>query len=324
LADYLLWWTQKQAVPVATNVGLPEFTLPDNNPHNGARLTIGTWVNPSRTLALEVGGFWLDDRATTTTVVQGANPNAVNLPFFLGIDNHTSSLRLSTQLWGAEVNGRCKACEKCGTWCKGYVDFLAGFRYVNLSEGLVLTNSTLFSVAPVLFSGAQVDSIDSAVTHNNFYAPQVGVDAGVDIGRFNVSVYTKVALGINQETVNLTGLAVVTAPPLPLGNLTAPGGLLVQSPGRFNQQVFSYLPEAGINFSFKVCDFCLVGAGYTFFYFGNVVRPSDHLPASTTGNQFPTSILTQLGAPPTSQPPFSFHQTNFWAQGGDFRITFIF
>ena len=322
MGDYLLWWTDKQLVPQETQVGLPVFTLPDNGPRSGARLTVGSWINPSRTLAVEASGFWLEERSQSAGVIQGPNPNVMQLPFVLGIERQISSVVTDSQLWGAEIDGRYKACEICRSHCKGYVDFLAGFRYVNLTEGLTFDNETLFSVAPVLFSGALVKSSDFVGTQNNFYAPQVGVEAGFCFGRCNVSAYSKIALGVNHESVTLAGNAVVTAPPLPLGNVVAPGGLLVQTPGHFSQEAFSYVPEAGINFSFKICDWCLIGTGYSFLYFGNVVRPADHLPASSA--LFPVSILPLVGAPAPTPPAFSFNQTNFWAQGANFRITFIF
>src|SRR5262249_35603923 len=153
----------------------------------------------------------------------------------------------SSKLWGAEIDARCKCCEFCGHFCRWYVDCLAGFRYLNLSEDLTFLNTTQFATNPVLLSGALVNSSDVAQTHNNFYAPQIGVEAGICIGRFNASLYSKIAAGINEESVNLAGQAVVTAPPLPLGihlppGGVLPGGLLVQTPGNFHHEIFSYLP----------------------------------------------------------------------------------
>jgi hypothetical protein len=328
IGDYLLWWTKKQSVPNETDVGFPDFVLPNNGPRNGARATLGAWLNPSKTMALEASGFWLENRNSSSSVNQGANLPAMDLPFFLGIDAQTSSVQTTSQLWGAEANVRYKGWEGCGACCKGYVDFLAGFRYLNLSEGLTFSNSTLFAAAPVLFSGALVDSTDFVGTHNNFYAPQVGFEAGMSMGRFNVSLYSKIAMGINQESVNLSGQSVVTGPPQPLvvhlppGGVV-PGGLLIQSPGNFNQEVFSYMPEAGLNFSFKLAECCQIGAGYSFLYFGNVVRPGDHVPAGS-GSLFPLSIVTLLGVPATAQPAFTFNQSSYWAQGANFRVTFIF
>jgi putative beta barrel porin BBP7 len=323
MADYLLWFTKKQAIPDETGVGIPDLTLPVNGPRNGAQLTLGTWINPSRTVALEASGFWLENRNSSASLIQGANPAAVDLPFFLGIDSQTSSIQTSSQLWGAEIDARYKCWEHSGCVCRGYVDFLAGFRYLNLSESLTFANATLFSAAPVEFSGALINTTDFIGTHNNFYAPQVGVETGMEIGRFNVSVFSKIALGVNRESVTLAGQGVVTAPPFPLGNVVTPGGLLVQTPGHFNQEVFSYVPQAGINLGFKLFDWCQIGAGYSFLYFGNAVRPGDHVPPGS-GSLFPLSILPIIGLPGTPPPAFSFNQSSFWAQGANFRITFIF
>ena len=286
MGDYLLWWTKKQGIPDESAAGLPNFAMPDNDPHNGARLTLGAWVNPSRTLAFEGSGFWLESRSLATSVTQGAQ---------------TSSAEANTELWGAEANFRYKACELCCGCCRGYIDFLTGFRYLNLSEGLNFSNSTQVT-------GATVDTTDFVATHNNFYAPQLGLETGLSIWRISANLYGKIALGVNQESVNRTGLSVVTAP---LGSFATPGGLLVQSPDSFNHNTFSYVPEVGFNLSFKLWECCQIGAGYTFVFFGNVVRPGDHFPALQ-------------GVPAAPEAPFDFHQSNFWAQGANFRVTFIF
>jgi hypothetical protein len=203
------------------------------------------------------------------------------------------------------------------------VDFLAGFRYLNLAEGLVFANATMFSASPTLLSGALVQTSDFVGTQNHLYAPQVGFETGLGLGRFNVSLYGKIAMGINDESVHLNGQGLITAPPAPLGNVITPGGLLVQSPSRFSQEVFSYVPETGLNLGFKLTDFCQIGTGYTFLYLGNVVRPGQHEPPAS-GSLFPLSLLPLVGLPGVPQPGFTFHQSSFWAQGANVRVTFIF
>jgi hypothetical protein len=59
-----------------------------------------------------------------------------------GVLTGAVGVNLSSRLQGAELNGVCNLC--CG--CRGRVDLLAGFRYLELNEGLGITENLL--VAP--------------------------------------------------------------------------------------------------------------------------------------------------------------------------------
>ena len=50
--------------------------------------------------------------------------------------NGTATLKMPTQLWGAEANLRR---ELCRTTCM-HLDLIGGFRYLDLDEGLELTD----------------------------------------------------------------------------------------------------------------------------------------------------------------------------------------
>ena len=195
-----------------------------------------------------------------------------------------------------------------------HLDLLVGFRYADLSEDLLLNNSTQFGTAPVLLSNATLTTSDMFGTHNHFYGGQIGAEAALDIGRFDINAHAKVAFGENIEEVTINGNTQVSGPPA-LGNFSTVGGFFTQpgNIGSFRHDAFAVLPEVGVNVGFKVCDRCRLSVGYTFVYLSNVVRPGDQIDATAGGaTRPPVSFLG--GARP--QPQFAnFNETGFWAQG---------
>jgi len=318
-ADYLFWFMKAQPIPgnLSLSVSQPSSVpQPPENGQSGGRFFLGTWLNDRQDLGVEAGYFFLGTRsASNSQTFPGSNLS--NKPIFQGIDSESAQLSSSTKLWGAEANARYQIwrgiCDESHR-ISGYLDFLGGFRYMDLSEGLTIDSSTKFSTAPVLLSNATLTTSDSFGTHNNYYAGQLGFDGGLNWGRFDVNMYTKIGLGENHETVVIGGSTQVSAPPV-LGNFTVPGGFYAQpgNSGRFNHDQFAVLPEAGFNVGFKVSDHCRLAVGYTLVYLSNVVRPGDQIDTAAGGTRPPLYIFN-AGARP--QPMFTgFNESSFWAQG---------
>ena len=184
---------------------------------------------------------------------------------------------------------------------------------------MTINGSTQYSSSPVLLSNAQVNTSDYFGTHNNLFAGQIGADAGFNLGRFTVNVFSKVALGDNRETVVINGNTQVSSAP-GLGNINTAGGFYAQPSniGQYRRDEFSVLPEAGINLGFKISEHLRLAAGYTFVYFSNVVRPGDQVDGTAGGATRPP--LSFLGGP-HPQPVFNnFNETSFWAQGINFMV----
>src|SRR5262249_6448166 len=124
-----------------------------------------------------------------------------------------------SKLWGAEVNYRCNLCCGCSSLCCGTtsrLDFLAGFRYLDLDEDLRITeNVTVTNVPPGglppgVGVGDQAFVQDQFHTRNQFYGGQIGLDWELRRGRWVLDTRAKVALGNNHETIDIDGFQVVT------------------------------------------------------------------------------------------------------------------
>jgi hypothetical protein len=92
------------------------------------------------------------------------------------------------------------------------------------------------------------------------------------------------------------------------------GGLLTQPTniGERDRNVFSVVPEIGVNVGYQVTDGLRVFAGYSFMYWTNVVRPGDQVDRVVNVTQLPGSPVPFSGP---ARPAFSWNDTDFWAQG---------
>jgi hypothetical protein len=322
--DYLLWWTKEQTAPSVTtlpgvDVGTQAAGASNNDPRSGIRGTFGGWITPMKDLAWEASFFYLGEQVQHNTILLPATPpSTATLPFFFGTNSQSSTVTLNNRFWGAETNLRYQLCCFNSDHVHFFFDALGGFRYVNLSEGMIVQSSTQFAPAPVLLSGASVTATDNFFAHNNFYGAQLGGDANIYLGRFHVNVYGKVALGENFETVNVSGFTTVVTPVttqlLTGGFLTAPSNI-----GHHTRNNFAAVPETGVNLGFRVLPWCELGAGFTFLYLSDVGRPGDQIAPVSNAVNLPAGLG---GA--ASQPTFRFQENHFWATGVNARVMFIF
>jgi hypothetical protein len=244
-------------------------------------------------------------------------------PFIMGnvgVNYHTS-------LWGAEANFRHPL------WCScdGHLDLLVGFRYLDLSESLTITESLTFLPAigtvppngPGLVGGNDL-VVDGFSTHNHFYGGQIGFDYEHRCGRWIFGVTPKVALGSMEEIVNIAGYTTVTAPGG--GSVTGPGGLLAagSNMGRHTSDRFAVMPEVGLKLGYQLTDHLKAYVGYDFLYVSSVVRPGDQVDLNVNLRQ--KTILGGNGLTPSSNTPavpaVLFRRTDFWAQGGNVGLEF--
>lgn len=349
--EYLLWWIRDDHTPplVSTSpVGtpLPASLGPNttvlyggdlsNNPFSGARYTLGCWLDSCRTWAIEGNVFFLGMRSTNFFADSQEFP-ILGRPFF-DLNNRVESAQLTTlpgiaadgttvtsssELWGAEANVR----SNLWNWRSGRLDGLVGFRYLDLQENLAIGEDLTLLTNVVLDNGplpagTHVGLVDSFNTHNQFYGGQVGLAGAWFWGRWMVGTLGKVALGCNNETIQINGFQNVTPPAGPAQ--TFQGGLLAlpSNIGTFNRDRFAVVPEVGANVGYQLNKHVRFTLGYTFLLISNVVRPGEQIDPGLNINEIPNF---EKGPPPIRVGPVvPFSETAFWAQGVNLGVQFFF
>jgi len=349
-AEYLLWWTRPNQIPILATTGPPitqgtsvggELSRPDTSvvlgPGNlsqpaqsGFRVTAGCWLDLWCEDAIEVSGFDLPHSSSRVQLSSNQFP-VLARPFldqatgmqneqilaFPGFSTGTFTVQAPSQLWGLELNGRCLLC--CGETCKGTyrIDVIGGARYLNLQEGIALIEDIQdenTAAVPAQQRGGSGHVEDHFNTANQFAGFQGGFDAQWRCGRWSADLRGKLALGAIAESLNIQGINTFSQAN---GSVTSfQGGLLAQPSniGRHDRDGFSLVPEVACNVGYQVTD-CLRGfVGYNFLYLSNVVRPGDQLDTVVNSSQIamfpPPGTLV-----PATRPAALFHTTDFWAQG---------
>ena len=240
-------------------------------------------------------------------------PNS-ELVSFPGLAAGTISVNSSSRLQGGEANVLCNlAC--CP--CRYRIDALAGFRYLELREGLgIAENIQVFPNSPA-FPGASFGAFDQFDTRNQFYGGQLGVRAEAWRNRLFANVTGKVALGDVRQTVDINGATTIIPPGGPA--LVRPGDLLAlpSNMGRYGRDEFAVVPEVGANVGYQVTDHLRVGVGYSFLYATSFVRPGDAVDLNVNSTRTPGSLAVPSGP---LRPLFTFRDTDFWAQGINFSL----
>jgi hypothetical protein len=350
-AEYLLWDVHDTHAPPLVTTGPNAFgtflnsgqsvTLfggdIDTPLQSGGRFTAGYWFDCCETNGIQASYFFLGQRAVNFD--SGVQP-VLSRPFFniaTGMEfvetvsqPNTNLGRITvdapSKLWGAETDWRHNLL--CGCWYR--VDLLAGFRYVDLEEGLHITEDYHFLPGvnnlgfPFPFTpGTHVVVSDRFDTRNQFYGGQVGFETELHRGRWSLDLSTKVALGDNHETVDIGGNFITTPPG---GSPTVhTGGLLALSSniGHYTRDRFAVVPELGATLGYNLTDNIRVFAGYNFLFWSNVVRPAEQIDRNINPALIPT-FCQQANQSPKVCPPnmvnvqrplFEFHDTTFWAQG---------
>ena len=320
----------------------------DRSPRSGGRFTAGFWLDPCRMVGVEGSYFFLGNRTTrfdassdarlgsqllarpffdVLTSTQNAQlvafpalANGTNILSATGTGLASGSIHASTysRLQGADLNALCGLCSGCDYW----VQMLAGFRYLNLEEGIAISetttvNSALPSGAP-LFGGSTISITDRFDTRNNFYGGQVGLRGEVRRGRMFLEVQSKLAFGVTHQVVDIRGSTAITSASgatseVPVGFLSSGS-----NSGHYTRDRFSVVPEVGANAGILLTDNLRAFVGYNFLYWSSVVRPGDQIDTRLNGSQIPTD--TRYDANATYRPSATIRDSGFWVQGISFGV----
>ncbi|MBI3411090.1 MAG: BBP7 family outer membrane beta-barrel protein [Planctomycetes bacterium] len=254
---------------------------------------------------------------------------------FPGSVNGGIQVQSNLNLWGFEVNGVANL----GKSDVASLDFLLGYRYVELREGVSINDLVAPQGTNFLFFGAKqtlpgefVTTIDNFGTRNQFNGGQVGFRGSLSYWRFNVMVDTKIALGMMREELNINGSSTLyhttlsTRPPE-----TLPGGVLAvaSNSGLTVKNEFAIVPELGVQLGFQITRNWRAFVGGNLFYISSVARAGDSISNNLDSRLGPTLSRPDLGQPfdptlRTGPPNAQVRSTDFWGYGFSLGLEFAF
>ena len=170
---------------------------------------------------------------------------------------------------------------------------------MNLSESISIAESITAGPNVPDPVGTRIFVQDRFATQNVFNGGQIGSYVEQRWNRWFVNVRASVALGVNQETIDIGGNQARTRPGQAPEYFT--GGLLAAQSniGRFSYSRFSVAPDVALNFGYQFTPYLRGFIGYSFLYWSNVVRPGQQIDRNVDLTFIPNS---PPGIPPSGQP----------------------
>lgn len=349
-ADLLLWYVRSGRVPPLVTTSSPQYngvigqgdtrvlfggdTL-DRTFHTGGRFGGVYWLGCDQRWGVDGNVFFLAQRGWSEQYVTSGSPllarpfvnvnQGINFSEVVaapGLAVGSVAVTGGTSMWGAEINARRYLTGSCNY----RLDGLIGFRYLNLSENLTVTEA--FNRIP----GAPLDLgvpnalfgtiSDSFRTENHFYGPQVGLTGELRRGRYFVEGRTTIAFGTVYQSLQVDGtqsIQFTTGPGQYTGGLLALPGANI---GTFTQNKFAVLPEVGLKIGCFLTPNLRVGVGYNFMYLSSVLRPGDQIDTGLDVTRVPN--FTVPGATPlvgSIRPAPRMATSDMFVQGINLSLT---
>lgn len=378
--EYLLWTTKKAPLPVplATSASLND-PLPgalgqpgtkillgnediDIGWRNGFRVALGGWITNCKQLGIEGSFFMLPKKSHQQSISTSGEPGSLNIavPIFdvtglwglNGMPGETVfilpgplegpgfqgdlSLKMSSKLLGSELNTLVNLIDRC----RFRIDFIGGFRWVQLEESLEFIGKT--SALPnAPFASGFYNFKDSFKTFNNFYGPQIGLKANYNMDCWVVKGFAKAALGCMNQKVRIDGKSQTSNGNLfyltrNTGNEILQGGIFSEptNRGSHHRNEFAVVLETGVNLSYQFSHCLEIAVGYNFLWLNQLLRPGEQIDRKINPSQTALAQASRdsAGVGPTQPIPFGdsapaplpseperpkpkHHNTDFWAQG---------
>ena len=304
--------------------------------HAGNRLTFGLCLDGSGESGLEFSYLLLGQKvqlysrsSSGTTVLarpfydvssgttNGPSSHVIAFPDY---GNGVFNANSTENFQGADVLWR----QAVVSGSDGHIDFLGGYRFQRLTDGLTIadsvTSSGTLNVAP---SGTKIDVVDLFHTRNDFNGINLGFATQWHQNRWSLDTSLKLGIGRTSTQVLINGWTTVvpngTGTPIPLT-----GGLLAlpSNMGTHYSEQFSMMPEVGFTVGYDLFPRLKATVGYTLLYWGGVARPGDQIDPNVDSRQFPSPSHPN----PTgyTQPAFVLHTSDFWAQGLNVGLDYRF
>ncbi|GAC1339837.1 MAG: hypothetical protein NVSMB18_08760 [Acetobacteraceae bacterium] len=316
---------------------------------SGSRLTLGYRLDLPQLTAVELSGFALARRSVKFSA--GGNTSGgpgIRIPVFSnvayapggGCDIENASvclvrgedgvpvflpdavsgrvtIRNTLQLWGADLTGVRTLAAGSGWELSG----LAGPRYLQLSEGLGLTD-TIVGVPGTFFDGQRGTANDSFKTSNRFYGAALGLRGTYAYGPFSAELTGRLAVGLSHEVLSVQGIYRDAGPTMLPAN-AGQYGIFAQpaNEGRFSANKFAVVPDLQIKLGYDITPAFGITVGYSALYDSNVIRPGDQMTRNIPKGQ----TFQQDGtAPSTTSPARLFRTSDFFAHGLNAGVRFHF
>jgi Putative beta barrel porin-7 (BBP7) len=346
--DYLAWWTKDAHAPPLVVTGSPADPHPgaigqpgtrvliggsqDYGMNSGVRLRLGGWFAGSP-LGWETGGFVLARRSLNSSASSDAAGNPpVYIPFFRPDVAREGSLSVAQPLdpnTGSGVNGRVNVVEQFRLWgaeanlvyklglVSGWrVNLLAGFRYLDLQEGVTINanrNDFGFDIQNAIQ--------DAFATRSQFYGGQLGVCAGTNWGKLSIDVIGKVALGATNQAVDIRGSNTVSGTGFG-PTATFNEGIFTQASnvGHFTRNDFTVVPQLQLKLSYEIRSWLLATVSYDCLYWSRVVRAAEQIDHNVDLTQ--SNVFSANGPSAATSPRPLLDRSGFWAQGVSLGLVF--
>ena len=343
-ADTLLWWMKGTPLPALVTTspaGTPigqagvlgsngTTVLFGNSTVNdqariGGRTTLGFWFDEENTLGVEGSFFRLEGKAANFLATSNGNPILAR-PFIDAASGGPSSQRVAfpgdltgsvgvsdgaSGLLGAGFLFRERLC----TGSNYTLDGLIGYRYLSFSDNLTI-NENVTSINPnnpnFILPGTNILVGDHFGAKNQLNALDLGVTGTYRSGPWEVNVRGKIAVGYNHQAVDIGGGTMVLSPPAaPATNV---GGLLAQTTniGHSSRDEISAVPELDLKLGYRITPAVLVSVGYSYLYWGNIVRGASQIDPVVNANLIPPAVNPGTGP---NHPAVDLQRSYLWAQG---------
>jgi hypothetical protein len=343
---YLLWFLKDSKVPplVTTGpatAGAGSFAAPgtqvlfggdslDHSALSGGKFTLALSLPRWSDWTWETTYFFLGRRINDNTFASDSFPvlarpitnitngAAESIPVaFPGTFAGRVDVEDRIRLWGIESFFRKRMMNQ--SWIN--VDWLAGYRHLQLEQDLNIrqTRSGLAG-APAGQAGISVIATDHFGTRNQFNGGLLGIETETRWRRWTLGTSYKLSMGNVHQTLDVAGSQVF----IPSGATTGSASGILALPsniGSYSRDSFTVVPELGVKLGLNITERFQIYVGYSFLYFGSVVRPGDQIDIDINRTQVavPGSIPTPSGA---ARPVVPFRTTDFWAQGANFGLEF--
>ena len=349
-SDLLLWYVRSGHVPALVTGSSPAFSgivgtgdtrvlfgdsgIGDTY-HIGGNFGGVYWLGGRQCWGVDGSVFFLGRNGNRYTASTADAPLLAR-PFFnvnqgvpfseivgsTGLATGAIAITNETSMWGADVNlRRYLASTPCAR-----LDGFVGFRYLNLSEELSITesfartpNSPVSIGVPQAMSGTVNDFFR---TDNHFYGPQVGLTGEVRRGRWFLEGRTSVAMGTVVQTAQIGGSQAIQL--VDGSSVTTAGGLLAvpgANIGTFTRNRFGVVPEVGVKLGLHVTPHLRLAVGYNFLYLNNALRPGDQIDPGLDVTRIPNfplpGTVQRLAA---VRPAPTLRDTDVFAQGISFSL----